>query len=455
MTLTLEDDDALPTVALALSDSSVSETGGVSTVTATLTGKSSEAVTVAAAAGSGAVAADFTQSGTTLTIAAEATASAGEVTVTANGNGVANPPNVTLTNDDALPTVALALSDTSVSETGGVSTVTAMLTNGHGVGTVSGGGIALTLTDDDTAGLAVSPPTSTGSRLETTESAGTATFTVKLATEPTGDVEIGVASSDTGEGTVDTDSMMNGNQGTLTFTTTNWSTAQTVTLTGVDDNLHDGNVTWQVRLTPSSGDGNYDALGPVDMDVTTTDAAPPEVTLMLEPSSISESGGVSTVTARLSHRSVADTTVTVMAEPVAPATAGDYTLSPSASTLIIAAGSISSTGVVTITSARHDPVDTPNKAVTVSVDRVDNSRATTNGTTLATTAATLTIRDIDEKGFVFNPAALVVAAEGSTSWTVKLTSEPEGTVTVASDAEEVMAPTASPSPRLTGTRRRR
>ena len=120
--LTLSDDETLPTVALALSASSISETGGISTVTATLSGPSSEAVTVtvAAAAGTGAVAADFDlSSATTLTIAAGRTTSAGLVTVTANGNAVdspnksvtvsgtaaggnnvANPPNVTLTLED-------------------------------------------------------------------------------------------------------------------------------------------------------------------------------------------------------------------------------------------------------------------------------------------------------------------------------------------------------------------
>ena len=153
MTLTLEDDETLPTVALMLSDSSISETGGVSTVTATLSGPSSAAVTVtvaaAAVASTGAVSGDFALStAATLTFAANATTSTGLVTVTATGNTVdspnksvtvsgtaaggnsmANPPNVTLTleDDDALPTASLVLTPTSISESGGLSTVTATL----------------------------------------------------------------------------------------------------------------------------------------------------------------------------------------------------------------------------------------------------------------------------------------------------------------------------------------
>ena len=152
-TLTIAEDEALPTVTLVLTPSTIAEGGTgattASTVTAELSGKSSEAVTVtvSAAAVSPAVAGDFTQSGTKLTIAAGATASTGTVTVTATddtasephesvevsgtaagGNGVAAPSAVTLTlEDDDAPTVALVLDPASVSEAGGVSTVTATL----------------------------------------------------------------------------------------------------------------------------------------------------------------------------------------------------------------------------------------------------------------------------------------------------------------------------------------
>ena len=52
-TLTLEDDETLPTVVLLLTPTSISGTGGVPTVTATLSGVSSEAVTATVAAADG------------------------------------------------------------------------------------------------------------------------------------------------------------------------------------------------------------------------------------------------------------------------------------------------------------------------------------------------------------------------------------------------------------------
>ena len=233
VTLTLTDDETLPTVTLVLSSSSIPENGGVSTVTATLSGVSSEAVTVTvgAAAGTGAVATDFDLStAKTLTIAAGSTTSAGVVTVTANDNDV-------------------DVADKPVTISGTVS-------GGNGVAAPSS--VTLTLTDDDTAALVVSPAPSTTARLRTTEDGGTASFTVKLGSEPTGDVVLGVASSDTTEGTV--------SASLLTFTDSTWSTAQTVTLAGVDDSAADGNRNYTVTLTVntvSTEDAKYDALSAV------------------------------------------------------------------------------------------------------------------------------------------------------------------------------------------------
>ena len=155
---------------------------------------------------------------------------------------------------------------------------------------------------------------------QATEAGGSATFTVALLTQPTAAVTISVTSQDPSEGRVE--------PAMLTFTPTGYNTAQTVTVTGQDDTIDDGNVTWTVRLASSSGDTNYNTLSDEDVPVTTTDDEDaPTVTLVLMPSSISENGEVSTITATLSHPSSAITTITVSATPVSPATASDFTLS--------------------------------------------------------------------------------------------------------------------------------
>ena len=143
--ITLEDNDELPVVTLVLTPPSISEgggaTSGTSTVTATMDRASSEAValTVSAAAVSPAVAGDFTQAGSALTIAAGSRASAGTVTLAAvdddtvaedkeitvsaaasGGRGVSDPSPVILviTDDDEVPTAMTLSVDTDTAEPG-------------------------------------------------------------------------------------------------------------------------------------------------------------------------------------------------------------------------------------------------------------------------------------------------------------------------------------------------
>ena len=333
LTLALPDDEALPKAALVLTPPSVTENGGVSTVTATLSHPSSEAVTVTVSAspGVGAVATDFTLStATTLTIAPGVTTSAGLVTVTAVDN-------------------AVSAADKTV-------TVSATATGGRGVAAPPG--VALTLRDDE---LGLTEGAVSGLA---TEAGGQATFTVALLTQPTAAVTVAVSSRDTTEGTVAPSS--------LTFSTGDWSTAQTVTVTGVQDPVDDGDVTWNVRLDPASGDTGYGGLSDVDVPVTTTDDdGPPGVALALDPSSIAESGAgnVATVTARLSHPSGAATTVAVAAA------SGVFTVGAGAAgVVVVAAGATTSTDTATVT-AVDDDTDAPDRTATVTAT-VTNDRAT-------------------------------------------------------------------------------
>ena len=106
----------------------------------------------------------------------------------------------------------------------------------------------------------------------------------------------------------------------------------------------------------------------VDTDFATiTAAATPAATLVLTPASISENGGVSTVTATLDPTSTSETTLEVSAAAVSPAVSGDFTLS-SNTELTIAAGDATSTGTVTITAVNND-VDAADKTVTRLRDR--------------------------------------------------------------------------------------
>ena len=96
------------------------------------------------------------------------------------------------------------------------------------------------------------------------ESGGQATFTVALATAPKEDVQIPLTVSDTSEGSV-TPTL-------LTFTPVNWNVAQTLTVSGVDDQVDDNDVRWTIVLGAlTSLDSDYNGRDPADVFVTTLD----------------------------------------------------------------------------------------------------------------------------------------------------------------------------------------
>lgn len=123
------------------------------------------------------------------------------------------------------------------------------------------GDVDLTNEDDDQAGIGVTP----ASGLETTEAGGTATFRVVLESEPTADVTIGLASGDGTEGTV--------SPAKLTFTAETWDVPQEVTVTGVDDDLTDGDVAYTIEIAAESADAAYGALDPADVSAVNRDDA--------------------------------------------------------------------------------------------------------------------------------------------------------------------------------------
>ena len=126
--------------------------------------------------------------------------------------------------------------------------------NGQVLNTVS-----IINTDDETFGVTVSAISGA-----TTEAGGTATFNVVLNTASTSPVTIPISSGNTAEGTISPSS--------LTFTAANWNVPQVVTVTGVDDFIQDGNISYTIHLGPcSSSNSNYQGLVPSSVTVTNND----------------------------------------------------------------------------------------------------------------------------------------------------------------------------------------
>ena len=99
--------------------------------------------------------------------------------------------------------------------------------------------------------------------------AGSGTFTVKLATQPSGSVTVSVTSDDTGAATASPASLL--------FTTADWNTVQTVTVSGVDDS---DTAPETVTVSLNAAGGGYGSkTGSVSVSVTDDDITTTDVTL--------------------------------------------------------------------------------------------------------------------------------------------------------------------------------
>lgn len=181
--------------------------------------------------------------------------------------------------------------------------------------------IAVTNADNE-AGITVNPI----SGLTTTEGGGTATFTVQLNTAPTADVVIPISSSIPAEGTASVTS--------LTFTSANWNVPQTVTITGSDDPLDDGDVAYSIVTgATTSTDLLYNGLNAADVSVTNTDNDTAEVVVTVGSPiglTVNENGTSQTFTIVLGSRPAANVTVGLTSTNLAEGTVspGSVTFAP-------------------------------------------------------------------------------------------------------------------------------
>ncbi len=234
--------------------------------------------------------------------------------------------------------------------------------------------------------LQVSTPTSSST---VTEAGSKSEFTVRLGKAPTAKVTVNVSSSDTSEGSV--------SPGELVFTSDDYNTTQSVTITGVDDSIYDGSQSWNVVLNPSSSDTGYNALSDVNVAMTTTDNedAP---TFSINSPSVTEgdTGSVNlTFTVTLSAASALQHKVNYADAGTGTATSGtDYT-AITGSTLTFAAGETSKTITVPV---RGDTAVEANETVVISLSNA------TGGAGITTASGTGTITDDDLKFSIDSPS---------------------------------------------------
>ncbi len=240
---------------------------------------------------------DAAGSSYTVTLATEPS---GTVTVTISGHDGADLTldkttlTFTVDNWNAAQTVTV-----KASQDNDAANDTATLTH-----TASGGDYAgitadlpVTVTDDDTAGVVLSE---TDLTVTEGDAAGTS-YTVKLATQPTGEITVTVS------GHAGTDLTLD--KTTLTFTVDNWDVAQTVTVTAAADD--DGVTDAGVRLTHTVSGGGYASVSNT-LPVTVTDDDEPAVVLSETGLTVTEGDAAgSSYTVRLATEPSGTVTVTI------------------------------------------------------------------------------------------------------------------------------------------------
>ena len=272
-------------------------------------------------------------------------------------------------------------------------------------------GVAVTVTDNDTApGVTVSKTALTVTEEDTTG----ASYTVVLDSQPTATVTVTVA------GHAGTD--VTPSPTSLTFTTTTWGTAQTVTVTAGDD-ADTANDAVTLTHSAASTDTGYEGISIDGVAVTVTDNdAAKGVTVSTTALTVTEEDTTGdSYTVVLDSQPTATVTVTVAGH------AGtDVTPSPTSLTFTTTTWGTAQT--VTVTAG--DDADTANDAVTLT-----HSAASTDtgyeGISIDGVAVTVTDNDA-AKGVTVSTTALTVTEEDTTgdSYTVVLDSQPTATVTV-------------------------
>ena len=280
--------------------------------------------------------------------------------------------------------------------------------SGGGYGSVTGT-VTVTVTDDDTQppGYVFSP------QQLSVDEGDTATYTLRLATEPTGAVTVALLSSDSGALAVPV---------SFVFTNRNWNQPRTVTVRGVeDDDTNDESVT----VNHSSVGGGFGALtGTVTVTVTDDDTQAPG--LVFSPQQLSVDEG-DTATYRLSLATEPTGAVTV-------AVSSDDTGALSVPvSFVFTTSNWNQPRTVTVRGVEDD--DTNDETVTVT------HRASGGGYGSVTGTVTVTVTDDDTQapGLVFSPQQLSVDEGDTATYRLSLATRPTGAVTVAVSSSDAAA----------------
>ena len=275
-------------------------------------------------------------------------------------------------------------------------------------GVSSGPLVRVRVNDDDSQGLTLATAALTPGVAE----GASATYTVRLASEPTGPVAVAISGGG-GAVAVDADATADGDQSALLFHAMNWDRPQTVTVRArEDDDGADGSAT----LTHDPSGADYGELADVDVSFTVTDDDAKGADLSVPSLTVQENGAAAYALV-LSTEPVGG--------PVSVAVASSATSTVAASP-----------PALTFTAENWD---VPQR---ITLSGVDDSNATDDSATVSHTPTgadyggvsisdlNATVADDDAAGLKVAPTSLTLAEGATATYSVRLNVAPTATTTV-------------------------
>ena len=332
---------------------------------------------------------------------------------------------LTLTAGTTSADLTVATENDSVDESDGSISVSIASGTDYTVAAPPNDMASVTVQDNDSAGVSIIESDDSTSVTEAPGAGHTDSYVVKLAALPTGSVTVAVASGAPGAATV--------SPATLTFSTSDWNSGQTVTVTGVDDFVAQGSdrsVT--ISHSATSSDANYDGIAIADVSVTVVDDDTPGVR-------ISESSGATAVSEAAGAGHSDSYTVALDTRPTSSVTvevisgdSGAATVSPA--TLTFTPSDWNTVQSVTVSGVDDHVDQRGSRSVTIAHSARSTDTAY-DGISILPVSATVTDDDtagvsvIESDGFTVVSEA---AGAGQTdTYTVVLTSEPTDVVRVS------------------------
>ncbi len=257
---------------------------------------------------------------------------------------------------------------------------------------------------------------STLGNLVTSGSGSQTAFAVSLKSQPAANVSFTLSSGNTSEGTIDKTS--------LTFTPANWDQLQKVTITGADDFIAEGTVTYAIILSKgTSTDPVYSGLQPPNVLVSNVNGHVAGVSLSATSGLVTtDAGGTATFTVVLTSKPVSSVSI-----PLSSNNTNEGVVSPSVLTFSSANWNVPQTVTVTGVSSVIDKGDVAYK---INLGKLTSGDSQYSGLTVP--SVSLVNINTHHAGIKVAPTSALqtTSGGGTATFTVQLNSQPLAPVTI-------------------------